>query len=133
MEEFGSEMRALASEIGHIRSEIDAVTAQMDQVLLGPAEGRESPSARHLVETLSQRRAELEAHAAHLENRRRRLDEELHLLVARRNSLAHHGVLPPRRVLRRPVPASEVATIARRVAKDTEEMRVDNGRLETGH
>lgn len=132
MQEFSSELHALASEIGHVRSEIDAVTTQMEQVALGHDEGRGSPSAQHVVDRLSQRKSELEEHAAHLEKRRRRLDEEFHLVVARRNSLVHHGVLPPR-VQRRPVPVSESAPIARRVLKGTEGLRVDNGRLETGH
>jgi hypothetical protein len=133
MQEFSSELHALASEIGHVRSEIEAVASQMEQVLSGPDEGRGAPSAQHLVDTLSQRRAELEAHATHLENRRRRLNEEFHLVVARRNSLVHHGVLPPPRVPRRPIPAPEAAPISKRVVKGSEELRVENGRLETGH
>jgi PIN domain-containing protein len=131
MQQFSSELHALASEIAHTRSEMDAVTAEMEHVALGPDEGRQSPSTQNLVDTLSRRRTELEARIAHLEQRQRHADREFHLVAARRNSLVHHGTIPPHLGLRRPT--VEGALTAKRAPHDTERLRVDKGRLETEH
>lgn len=130
MQQFSGELHALASEIAHARSEIDAVTTEIEHITLRPDEGRQSPSAQALADTLSRRRAELQERIMNLEERQRRVDHELHAVAARRNSLLHHGVLLPRMPLRRPAAKGE--PITRRAGEPSDVLRVDKGRLELG-
>jgi len=88
----------LAAEIKHVRAEISSLSEQMDQVVLGPAEGRESPSAQKLMADLAHHRLALEGRAAHLEDRLRDLDRESDVLRMRRNRLVHGS--PPSMRLR---------------------------------
>jgi PIN like domain len=80
---------ALAAELDHRRLEMSSLSEQMDHILLGPGEGRESPSARKLITDLASQRRELESRAVHLEANLRYLDQQIDLLKVRRNRLAH--------------------------------------------
>jgi hypothetical protein len=144
MDEVNAKLHELAAESGHLRAEIDEVTTQMQQVLLAPSEGRESPSAQHLVDTLSRRRMELEARSADLEERRHYLDQEFGLLAARRNSLVHHSsglvhdgsvrtrLVPPFRVVPGAVSSAGHRPIVRQVGGSAEDPKVAETRFEKG-
>lgn len=136
MADSNAELHAIVSEIAHVKAEIDSVAAQMEQVLLGPDEGRGSPAAQHLIDTLSRRRSELAARAESLEGRRRRLNEEFHLLAARRNSLLHHGAPRARnhashRGERSPASPAGAFPITERAERAPDTLRDEGGDPET--
>jgi hypothetical protein len=91
LDEFRRERHMLDSEFEQLRSEISSINLQI-QDIVGPEEGRNSPSTERLVHNLLQRRNEMAQRASLLEDRLSYLDREFDLEKRRRNSLVHSSL-----------------------------------------
>jgi seryl-tRNA synthetase len=117
------ERRSLEGEIDHLKAEAASISRELDEVVLGPQEGLESPSTQQLLQNPRHHRIDLEQRVTELESRKHELDDIFDQILACRNSLIRHGMVPDRPlrleredVPRTPTPARAVAPLERNAA-----------------